>query len=249
MKRLQERGGSIQVLGSGAGLGAAPNGADGYNLFLDTLEELARAARSDGVGVALIVDELQILRAESLGALVEIVQQLRDELPLGFIGGRLPYLPGYIAKVATSTERFRFERTGLLVRTDARPAVVEPARLEGVSWDADALEDVVDHAKGYPYFLQLYASETWAAARARHDTFPAITQADVATAVPVVERLIENGMYESRYEQLGPVQLRYVNAMADLLGETRRPAGSSGRATSHERSGGPSRPPPTFATP
>ena len=179
---------------------------------------MASAAGDDGVGLALIVDELQALSKQALGDLVQIILDLRDRVALGFIGGGLPYLPSYIAKVTTSTERFRYEPTDFLVNKDARRAVVDPAVQENVEWDEDALEEVVALADGYPELLQLYASETWEFATAPQ-VVRRITAAHVAGGKPVADRQIERGMYESRYEQLRPTQLQYVNAMVDLLDE------------------------------
>jgi AAA ATPase domain len=216
LKTLGRRGGGLQILGQGATIGAASGSQDGYRELTDILEQLGHAARADGVGVALIVDELQALKNAPLGDLMNMIFTLRDEVPLAFIGCGLPYLPSKISKATTSTERLRYEPTDFLIPPDARRAVAEPARLDGVSWDDDALGYVVELAQGYPYFLQLYASETWFAAGRERD-FSSVTRGDVLAAVPVVQRQLDTGLYGSRFGKLGPNQREYMFAMEYLM--------------------------------
>jgi hypothetical protein len=221
LKKLSQRGGSLQVLGAGVGVGAGTASRGGYEDFRDVLHTLGLAAQADGVGVALIVDELQAMSIAALGALMNMVFELRDDIPLAFIGGGLTYLPSKISKATTSTERLRYEPTEFLFKPDAQRAVVEPALAERVTWDDDALTHVIELAEGYPYFLQLYASETWEAARAI-GFVTHITLENVKTAQPQVARQLDNGLYGSRFDKLGPKQREYVFAMEQLLSKKGR---------------------------
>ncbi|HQU25516.1 MAG TPA: ATP-binding protein [Acidimicrobiales bacterium] len=222
LKKLAEQGGSLQIMGQGVslGAGAAP---DSYTDLRDVLRTLCAAAKQDGKGVALIIDELQSLKSKLLSELMHLVFELRDDLPLAFIGGGLTYLPSRISKATTSTERLRYEPTDFLAPPDAREAVEAPAREQGVHWDRPALDRVVSIASGYPYFLQLYAYEAWEAAR-RRGPFVRITAKDVAAGVPEVERQLNTGLYGARYDKLGTLQREYVVTMARLMAsDARRP--------------------------
>lgn len=225
---LQRRGGALQVMGTGPTVGQG-RAVDGYTTLSKVLEALAQAALDDGTGVALIVDELQALSKTSLGSLVHLVQDLRDRLPFAFIGAGLPYLPSYIAKAATYTERFRYEPTDYLDDLDARAAVLEPATDEAAVWDDDALNEVVRLAEGYPYFLQLYASAAWEVA-GRELRVERVRLGDVVTAVPIVRRQIEAGIYVARFDQIGEAGRKYLYEMLRLS----KNAGRKGRARSGE---------------
>ncbi len=215
---LAKRGGGLQVLATGPTIGpSAADVYDGYRTLSSVLETLGSAAHEDGLGIALIVDELQALRLDPLGDLIHLVLDLRDRVPLAFIGGGLPYLPSYITKATTSTERFRFEPTDFLAPRDVRLAVRRPAEMEGVEWEEDALDRIVELAEGYPFFLQLYASETWEEA-SRERSFSSITIEHLELAEPRVHRLLEHGLYGSRFEQTKPVQRAYLYAMVELSG-------------------------------
>jgi ribosomal protein S16 len=215
VSQLLRRGGGLQVLGSGASVGSH-RPIPTYNDLAMVLATLADAAREDGLGVALIVDELQAISLASLGALVHVAQDLRDRLPFAFIGAGLPHLPSYIAKAATYTERFRYEPTDNLHDQEARAAVLEPAAAEAVGWDDDALAKIVAVAAGYPYFLQLYAFEAWEAA-ARAGAIQTITLADVLAGEPVAQRQIEAGIYGARFEGATEAERAYLFAMSDLM--------------------------------
>jgi hypothetical protein len=232
LKSMAKRGGGLQVMGQGATIGSSTRSADGYRELTEVLGKLGEAAQEDGVGVALIVDELQALKNAPLGDLMNTVFTLRDEIPLAFIGSGLPYLPSKISKATTSTERLRYEPTDFLIAPDARRAVSEPAEADGVHWDDDALEHVVTLAQGYPYFLQLYASETWAAAD-RQDDFSFVTFDDVLAAVPAVQRQLDTGLYGSRFGKLGANQREYVFAMEYLMRQHSAPTVRSGDVARH----------------
>ncbi len=214
--QLLRRGGGLQVLGSGGNLGASRN-LPAYDDLARVLASLSEAAREDGLGVALVVDELQAVTIANLGALVHVVQDLRDRLPFALIGAGLPHLPSYIAKAATYTERFRYEPTDKLHDREARAAVVEPAAAEGVSWNDEALARVVAAADGYPYFLQLYAFEAWQEA-ARSGAIESIRLADVQAAEPVAQRQIEAGIYGVRFEGANQTERRYLFALSEIMG-------------------------------
>jgi hypothetical protein len=215
VRQFLRRGGGLQVLGSGGSVGSSRS-VPAYDDLARVLTSLGEAACDDGLGIALIVDELQAVSLASLGALVHVVQDLRDRLPFAFIGAGLPHLPSYIAKAATYTERFRYEPTDNLHEQEARAAIIEPAAEDGVAWADDALGKIVSVADGYPYFLQLYAFEAWEAA-ARKTDIGTITLDHVEAGEPHARRQIETGIYGARFEGATESERRYLYAMSDLM--------------------------------
>ncbi|WP_298208039.1 ATP-binding protein [Ferrimicrobium sp.] len=215
VREMLGRGGGLQLIGSGATIGAGRSRPT-YEELAKLLARLASAASKDGLGVALIVDEMQAISLASLGALVQVTQELRDGLPFALIGAGLPHLPSYMAKAATYTERFRYESTDNLHDLDARAAILEPATAEEVDWEEDALTKVVAAGAGYPYFLQLYAFEAWNVA-ARSGRIQMITLSDVMAAEPVAKRQIEAGVYGVRFEATTEPERKYLVSMAALM--------------------------------
>lgn len=140
---------------------AADPSADPYPQLVTFLRQLGDNARANGIGVALLIDELQIFQKRDL-------------------------------------------------------AVFDPAFDQGVIWDDLALDVLVREAEGYPYFVQLYASETWI----RADGEPRVTADHVLAAEVPVRRQLDVGLYSARYDRLSDREREYVDAMVEVMGTT-----------------------------
>ena len=211
--------------------GRAPR-TDPYLEALRVLRQLGSAAKEDGVGVALCIDEAQTFRRRDATTLLQALEadEAEDSRVL-LLGAGLPTTPVELTKARTYAERFRYERLDDLTADEARRAVREPAEQERVTWEGKALDRVVELAGGYPFFLQLYASETWNAAQGSG----VIKAEHVRVAEPRVVRLLDNGLYATRYERASPSEREYLATMARLMGPSGR-ARSGDVAKSLDRS-------------
>lgn len=191
---------------------------DPYVEALRLFRTLGRAAAEDRVGVALCVDEAQTFRRKDATTLLQALEadETEDSRVLMLAAG-LPTTPIELAKARTYAERFRYEPLDDLSDADARRAVAEAAEREGVEWDACALDRVVELARGYPFFLQLYASETWDVAAAGSQPPARITVESVSGAEPRVARRLDNGLYATRYERSSEAERQYLHAVATLM--------------------------------
>jgi len=185
---------------------------DPYPELVALLKELGRSAAASGVGVALLIDELQVFRKRDLSVLVQALSFVRQE-PIALIGAGLPYLPSEMSKANTYAERFRYEAIDRLRDSEVRQAVTEPAEQEGADWEPDAVERVVELSFGYPYFVQLYASEAWVAAA----DATVVTVAHVNSAIDAAQRQLDAGLYAARYDRLSETEREYVHAMVRVM--------------------------------
>ncbi len=150
-----------------------PTGQIGVNIDLDAagsgdLEvdfaalavDVGRRARELGIGVAVMVDELQELDKRTLAAVAAAAHAAGQRgVPFVIVGAGLPSLPGRLAEAKSYSERlFDYRPPARLDADTAARAVTEPAADSGASWEPDAVTTVVDAANGYPYFLQEYGS-------------------------------------------------------------------------------------------
>jgi hypothetical protein len=198
--------------------GSAPTG-DPYLEALTLFRSLSRAAADDDAGVALCVDEVQLFRRRDAATLIQTLQAVdgtQDGRVLLLAAG-LPPTPVELAKASSYAERFRYEPLDDLTAADARIAVAEAALPERVGWDPDALEAVVALARGYPFFLQLYASEAWDVAAERQAPLAQITLADVRAAEPRVRRRLDAGLYATRYGRSSLGEREYLVAIARAM--------------------------------
>jgi len=106
---------------------------------------------------------------------------------------------------------FDFPEIGPLPPEAARLAIERPLAKEGVSIDADALEQVLQVTKGYAYFLQQWGSHIWRAA-----SQSPISKADVDTASVTAIAALDESFFRVRFDRLTPREKKYLRAMAEL---------------------------------
>ncbi len=189
--------------------------ADSGSLYADLTDlalDLGDAALELDVGVAVFIDEMQDLTAEELSAVCRACHETgQRSSPWFVIGCGLPNLPGALATAESYAERlFDYRLIDRLPDAAARSALVNPARIEGVDWDADAATHVVAQSAGYPYFIQQFGQSTWNDAAASP-----ITHADAQRGVKVGFERLDSGFFRARWDRATPSERAYLAAMAD----------------------------------
>ena len=181
----------------------------------DLLHESATMVRSrGGAGLLVLVDELHAAAREELSLLLNALQNLdgaREDNPLAVVAAGLPVTPEAITRAATFGERSAFVALDLLAEADARAALTAPAEALEVSWTAGALEAVVAESGGYPYFLQLLGSASWAAALPQPGG--RIGMAAVRAGIPAAHGQV-TAMYRARWGSATPTEQAFLVAMA-----------------------------------
>ena len=192
--------------------GVADSGRLGPDLA-SLLEVLGETARDLGVGVLLLVDELQEATAAELAAVntaVHRIGQSTPQLPVIFVGAGLPSLPAQLAEATSYAERlYDYRPVGLLDPDAARDALVVPADRLDVAWEPDGLAAALAAAGGYPYFLQSIGKHVWDLAIGAP-----ITAADVTVGLVAARREVDDGLYRSRWERATPAQRQLLRALA-----------------------------------
>jgi AAA ATPase domain len=192
--------------------GAADSGdleIDLPNLFV----ALAEAAEDRKSAIAIFIDEIQYFTQKELGALIMAMHKIQQrQLPLVLLGTGLPILPGLAGDSKSYAERlFNFPDIGALSETDAAKALNDPAQVEGVAFEPDALAEIYRMTKGYPYFLQEWGYQSWNHAKASPITLKVIQE---ATSM-VIQRLDKN-FFRVRFDRLIPSEKNFLRAMAEL---------------------------------
>jgi hypothetical protein len=179
----------------------------------DVFEAIGEAAKEKSCGVIFLFDEIQFLHKRALEALIGAVHRtVQRGLPVTFAGAGLPQLPGLAGEAKSYAERlFKFPMIGELPAPEARAAVIEPARAEGVEYEPDAVDKIVEYTRGYPYFIQEYGRAAWNLAEGS-----SITRADVEAAVDLVEAELDESFFQARVQRSSREELRYMRAMAHL---------------------------------
>lgn len=188
--------------------------ADSGSLEIDLSElafDLGASASDRGTGVAVFVDEMQELDQTELAAICTAVHEAgQRSIPFYVIGAGLPSLPGILAEARSYAERlFDYRPIGPLDGPDATIAVVRPAELQGVAWEAEAAEAIVEASAGYPYFVQEFAKATWDYAPG-----PGVSAADSKLGIQDGRNKLDAGFFASRWNRATPGERDYLRAMA-----------------------------------
>ena len=192
--------------------GLADNG-DLENDLQELLRAVGEAAAAAKSSLVMFIDELQYVEEEQLASLITALHRISQRgLPITLVGAGLPQLPGRMGKAKSYAERlFDFPFIGPLKAIEARKAIVNPARDEGVEFEESALEHILLKTEGYPYFLQEWGKHAWEAA----DESP-ITLANTEAASITATAALDASFFRVRFDRLTPSEKKYLRAMAEL---------------------------------
>jgi hypothetical protein len=176
--------------------------------------ELGEVARDHDTGLLITIDELHYVAQQTLEALVmglHRAAQLR--LPITVAGAGLPSLATLTGEAKSYAERmFSFPVIGSLEDAQAREALVVPAADEGVTWEQEALERLIEVTQGYPYFLQEFGKQAWNVSEGP----TLITEEEVVRSIPVATADLDDGFFRVRTGRTSDPERAYLRAMAEL---------------------------------
>lgn len=228
---------STGVVTAGLDVDAAEGFGDHGDLALDltdVLVAIGEAAFDVRRGVVLLFDEIQFLAPTQLEALIGALHKtVQRKLPVTMVGAGLPQIAELAGDAKSYAERlFKFPAINHLSPEDARRALIEPAALEGVSFDPDALDLAVEITGGYPYFVQELGSAIWPIAEGG-----VVRLEDVERAVEIYEAKLDSSFFRVRLDRTTELQRAYLRAMASLGPEAQKAADVAevmGRGSSSE---------------
>lgn len=214
--------GTIKIEIGDIGLGIDPQHgfADSGDLEFDLgelFECVASAAADKGLGIVLLIDEIQYLPEKELGALIMAMHRMQqDSLPLALVGAGLPILPGLAGNAKSYAERlFRFPDVGALSEEHSAQAIRGPLMTADVKIEEDAMSRVYQIAHGYPYFLQEWGYQLWNFVQESP-----IRLQDVETVHAKVLERLDSSFFRVRLERLTNGEKEFLYAMAEVERES-----------------------------
>ena len=176
--------------------------------------ELGEVARDHDTGVLITIDELHYVGRDTLEALIMGLHRASQlSLPITIAGAGLPSLASLTGEAKSYAERmFTYPVIDSLAGDQPKDALSLPAADEGVAWEEDALQLVVDATKGYPYFLQEFGKQAWNVANGPN----VITLDDVDRSIPVATAELDDGFFRVRTGKTSDPERAYLRAMAEL---------------------------------
>jgi hypothetical protein len=202
-------GAEVHVARRGDGGAGPPPGT------YESLAEVAKRAKGPGRGVLVAVDELHQADMAEVRELGRLAQAANSE-GWHFVltaAGLAEIRDRIVDEAPTYATRFAFHSISSLSPDEVRAAFVVPLNDAGRLVEPAALDELVRHADGYPYFVQLYGRHVWEAAEGER-----INLADVRAAHSAVMSELDAGPYGAGWGRLRPSERRFLSAMAAAEG-------------------------------
>jgi hypothetical protein len=179
----------------------------------DLLVAVGQAAKAADQPIALLIDELQYVLKADMAALIRGLHAVAQEsLPLVMFGAGLPQLYSQVGEAKSYAERlFRFSEIDRLSHAESDAVVRTPVEEEGASVSNDALEEIFQQTKGYPYFLQEWGYRAWNLAPKNGID---IKVAKDATRQAMQE--LDHQFFRVRFDRVTPTEREYMRALAEL---------------------------------
>ena len=193
-----------------------PGLADNGDLEIDLAAlfvESGLAAKNAGTVLVLFIDELQYIKQDQFAALISALHRCAQQnLPMAVVGAGLPQLLSIAGEAKSYSERlFDSPIVDKLAPQPATDVIRKPALALGVSFDDDAVEEIIKKTDGYPYFLQEWGKHAWDLA-----IESPITKINVIEATQLTIATLDESFFKVRLERTTPSERRYLKAMADL---------------------------------
>lgn len=179
----------------------------------DLFREIGRAAQAAGRGWILLIDEVQYLSSADLSALIVSIHRMsQDGLPVLLVGAGLPQVARLAGEAKSYAERlFLYPEVSALDAASATQAVAKPILEEEALIGEGALSEIVEKTRGYPFFLQEWASVAW-----NNADGPEITLDDVARSYAETLALLDAGFFRVRIDRLTRAEVQFVRTMSEL---------------------------------
>lgn len=176
-------------------------------------QAVGSAAKEKETAIVFFIDEIHVLDEKQLASLIMALHVAsQDALPITMVAAGLPQVPARMGEAKTYAERlFEFHNIGQLDYDAAIQALVIPAEKLGVHYTEGALEEIIRQTSGYAYFLQEWGKHAWDIA----ESAP-ITPQDAREATIGALADLDASFFRVRFDQLTPMQKRYLRAMAEL---------------------------------
>ena len=176
----------------------------------DLFVSMGRTALKSEDTIIFFIDEIQYMKINEAEALISAIHRCNQlRLPIMIFGAGLPKILKMLGEVKSYSERlFRFEEIGSLEKEDAKAAIVKPAEELKVSYNEDAVKEIINVTEGYPFFIQEYCKAIWERAE---ETI--ITVEDVYNSRPEFEKRLDQSFFKVRFERSTKKEKQFMFAM------------------------------------
>ena len=171
---------------------------------------MGRMAAKAKRAICFFVDEIQYMKPNEMEALINALHRVNQlRLPITIYGAGLPKILKILGEVKFYSERlFQYIEVAELSDHAATDAIVKPATELGVQYEEEAVEEIKEWSKGYPFFIQELCNTIW-----EETGSEIIKKSDVERVIPVFLDKLDKGFFKIRYDRCTKKEHDFLFAM------------------------------------
>lgn len=122
----------------------------------DVFVSIGETAYKTESPICFFIDEIQYMKQGELGALIAALHRANQlGYPVMIVGAGLPKIYKMLSEEKSYSERlFIYKEIDSLPYEQSRKAIEEPAKQFNVVYSDEAIKEIVELTKGYPFFIQ-----------------------------------------------------------------------------------------------
>ena len=161
--------------------------------------------------ICFFVDEIQYMKQKELGSLIAALHRTNQlGYPIMIVGAGLPKIYKMLSEEKSYSERlFVYKEIGSLTHEQSFKAIEEPVKKFGVSYTKEAINDIINITKGYPFFIQQFCQIVY-----NNVNDKIIQKMDVEKNVDEFFEVLDIGFFRVRYERCSDGEKKFIFAMA-----------------------------------
>lgn len=175
----------------------------------DVFVSLGATAQKANIPICFFVDEIQYMKKSELSSVIAALHRVNQlGYPIMLIGAGLPKIVAMLSDEKSYSERlFTYRYIGALDNTHAREAIVNPILRTKVRYDDDAVDEIINITKRYPFFIQQFCQIIY------DETSGQISRGDVLSIKEKFFNILDNGFFAVRFQRCTDTEKRFVFAM------------------------------------
>lgn len=160
--------------------------------------------------ICFFIDEIQYMKQSELGALIAALHRANQlGYPIMIIGAGLPKIYKMLSEEKSYSERlFVYKEIGSLTKEQSYKAIVEPAKKLGTKYTEDAIMEIINITKGYPFFIQQMCQIVY-----KNTNGKIIQKEHIIENLDTFFEVLDVGFFRVRYERCSDGEKKFIFAM------------------------------------
>ena len=186
--------------------------ADMSQSLQDLFESIGAIAKRKKTAICFFIDEFQYSDQEEMDAFISALHRANQlAIPIMALCAGTPDMLKMLRKEKTYVERlFLFPRLDLLSADEVATAIAEPGKSVGLIYTDDALKEIYEITKGYPYFVQQYGQIVFNNCEADE----AVDKKSIDFLKVEYLKVLDENFYMIRFEERGDLEKECLFAMS-----------------------------------